>query len=100
MNATFSLVVFLSSTIYTKLDELTLLNPSYANAYYNRAKARDEQGDKQGALADFNEAIRLEPNDADSYYNRGIVRNEQRDIQGAIADYNEAIRLNPKYTYA
>jgi transposase-like protein len=33
----------------------------------------------EGALQDFNEAIRLKPGDADAFYNRGIVRSAQSD---------------------
>jgi tetratricopeptide (TPR) repeat protein len=54
-----------------------------------------KKSDNQGAIADYNEAIRLNPNDAVAYYNRGNAKSDLGDNQGAIADYNEAIRLNP-----
>jgi len=40
------------------------------DAYSNRADARDKQGDYQGALSDYNEALRLKPDYADTYNSR------------------------------
>ncbi|QSV71128.1 MAG: tetratricopeptide repeat protein [Aphanizomenon flos-aquae KM1D3_PB] len=63
--------------------------------YYNRGNVRDDLGDKQGAIEDYNQAIKFNPNLAQPYYNRGNVRNELGDKQGAIEDYNQAIKINP-----
>jgi tetratricopeptide (TPR) repeat protein len=52
-----------------------------------------KQGNKQRAIADFNEAIRLNPNNAGTYYNRGIVRDKLADKQGAIDDFQKAANL-------
>lgn len=38
------------------------LNPNDADAYYNRRIARDNLGDKQGAIADYDQAIKINPN--------------------------------------
>ena len=61
--------------------------------------------DRQGAIADYTEAIRINQNWSsrsilDAYNNRGIAKSELGNNQGAIADYNEAIRLNPKFASA
>ena len=50
-----------------------------------------------GALADYDQAIRLNPAYVDAYNNRGVVRSDRGDADGAIADYDQAIRLNPEY---
>lgn len=60
----------------------------YANAYNNRGNARFDLRDLQGAIVDFNQAIKINPNSANTYYNRGIARSELRDKQRAITDYN------------
>jgi tetratricopeptide (TPR) repeat protein len=60
-----------------------------------RAWARDEKGDLEGALNDLDEAIRLKPDYADAFNNRGAVRYDKGDLKSALKDYNEAIRLKP-----
>ena len=68
--------------------------------YYNRGNVRDDLGDKQGAIDDYNLAIKFNPNLALAYNNRGLVRYELGDKQGAIDDYNQAIKINPNYAQA
>jgi tetratricopeptide (TPR) repeat protein len=52
-------------------------------------------GDAQGALANFEEALRLCPNFADAYSNRGAVRAELGDLAGAEADCQQALAKTP-----
>ncbi|MFW9263432.1 effector-associated domain EAD1-containing protein, partial [Nostoc sp. CALU 546] len=63
--------------------------------YYKQGLSRHFLGDYQGAIEDYNLAIKLNPNDADYYYRRGISRNWLTNYQGAIEDFNQAIKLNP-----
>ncbi|GCL41655.1 tetratricopeptide repeat-containing S1 family peptidase [Dolichospermum planctonicum] len=68
--------------------------------YINRGLVRADLGDKQGAIDDYNLAIKINPNIAQAYYNRGIVRDDLGDKPGAIQDYNLAIKINPNDAYA
>ncbi|MFN7412359.1 MAG: tetratricopeptide repeat-containing serine protease family protein [Dolichospermum sp.] len=68
--------------------------------YSNRGVAKDELGDKQGAIDNYNQAIKINPNLAQAYNNRGLTKYELGDKQGAIDDYNQAIKINPNYAQA
>ena len=54
-----------------------------------------EQGNFQGAIADYNQALRIDPNDAQAYNNRGNAKYDLKDYAGAMGDFNEAIRIDP-----
>ena len=47
-----------------------------------------EKDNLEGALEDYNTAIKLDPNYANAYYNRGNAKSKKGDLEGAIADYN------------
>ena len=69
--------------------------PSVTGAF-----ARETNGDLDGALADYDQAIRLNPRDASNFRIRANMRQAKGDLDGALADYNEAIRLQPEYAEA
>ena len=71
-----------------------------AEAYFYRAYAKGGLGDKQGAIADYNQAIAINPQAAKAYYNRGKAKSDLGDKQGEIVDYNQAIAINPQYAKA
>lgn len=99
--------------------EETYISSSAATANYNEA-IRDgtnkllNLSDYQGAIKDFDEAIRLEPQNAVAYFNRGTAylhlgiedlasEKFEHAIEAfieVIADYDEAIRLDPEYADA
>jgi len=67
------------------------------DAYFYRAYAKSDLGNKQGAVADYNQAIAINPQYAGSYYNRGLAKYALGDKQGAVIDYTQAIAVNPQH---
>ena len=74
------------------------LSKAYAFFYCGNAKMEKEDWD--GAIADYDEAIRLKPDFAKAYSGRGVVKFKKQDFDAAINDYTEAIRLKPTYAEA
>jgi tetratricopeptide (TPR) repeat protein len=68
----------------------------YAETFNNRGNARYNKGDLDGALEDYNEAIRLKSDYVKAFYQRSITRKAMGDKEGAREDYDEAIRLGFK----
>ena len=69
--------------------------PKTAEEYVNRGAILSIGGFWDGALANFDEAVRLEPNNASTWHSRGIAWKEKEQLDKAITDFDEAIRLNP-----
>jgi DNA-binding helix-hairpin-helix protein with protein kinase domain len=77
-------------------------------AFYNQGQAYDKLGDYEGAIENYNQAVRLNPNDAKAYVNRGNAHYEMaqhsgdpdKDYKAAIEDFNQALRLNPQESQA
>ena len=60
----------------------------------NRGVTYAYKGDNDGAIADYNEAIRLDPNDALAFCNRGRAKRNINDMSGN-ADIANARQLDP-----
>ncbi|ACK67605.1 Tetratricopeptide TPR_2 repeat protein [Rippkaea orientalis PCC 8801] len=71
-----------------------------AEEWFNLGYNKGESGDNQGAIADFNQAIKIKSDLAEAYYNRGLAKSNLGDYQGAISDYNQAIEIKPDYAAA
>ena len=69
---------------------------SLALLYKEKADAKDDAGDKNGAIEDYSKAISINPNYVAAYYNRAIVKSSMGDKKGAIEDYSKAIELDPQ----
>lgn len=82
-------------------DSLTLWNdtlaraPGFAQGHLNRALARYEVGDLDGAVADLDESIRLAPGYALAWSHRGVLRHMRGEHEAALHDLDRAIVLSP-----
>lgn len=70
------------------------------NELLNSAGNKLKVKDLDGAIEDYDEAIRINPKEVEAYLNRGYAKRDKGDSDGAIKDYDEAIRLNPKFDLA
>jgi len=68
--------------------------------YYNSGLACSREWDYDGAIRDYDEAIRLDPEYASAYYNRGKAWSCKGDYETAIKNFDEAIRLDRKNALA
>ena len=77
------LILFFSYTTYSQT----------AKEYFNSAYDKEENGNFNGAIADYTKAIELNPDDASAYNNRGILKEELGDLDGACSDWRKAANL-------
>src|SRR5260370_2726358 len=75
-------------------DKITVIDPFTADVYSNRGYARYANGDLDGAITDFDLALRINPRMAATYLDRGVVRHARGDAKGALADWNRAIEID------
>jgi len=68
-----------------------------ASAFAQRGRLEQQNGDLDGALADFNKAIEIKPDFTEAYAIRGYVKQCKGDLDGAFTDYNKVIEMNPKF---
>jgi tetratricopeptide (TPR) repeat protein len=65
------------------------------NAFLKRGNERLDKGDLEGAVADYNEAIKLNPRSARAHNNRGLALYRKGDLEGALAGYDSALKIDP-----
>jgi tetratricopeptide (TPR) repeat protein len=87
----------LNSTQSERIQQIDRVSNNSAEAYISRGSEKSDAGDKQGAIADYTQAIKLAPKNVLAYISRGIEKLDLGDKQGAIADYTQAIKLAPNY---
>ena len=82
-----------------EISRLIEAEPGNADAWFSRAGVRGAEGDQDGALQDFNMALKLGLRYRESivaYGNRGLIRFEMGDFRGADEDFSEVIERKPR----
>lgn len=72
-----------------------LARASRPELYVLRASARHAMGNKAGARADIESALKISPNDPEALVERGAMKAETGDAAGAISDWNATITAAP-----
>ena len=80
-------------------DKFVKLDPKDAKAYNNRGCTKEELGDHEGAILDYNKAIKLDPKYAIFYNNRGVTKKKLGDYEGACLDWSKAGELGDGDAY-
>jgi lipoprotein NlpI len=96
MKATSIKAILLAASLTLSSWGIAQTTGSPAIVYTARGLAKAIKGDSDGAIADFNTAIKLDPTLVKAYEGRGVVKQQKGDLDGAMADFNAAINLNPK----
>jgi Flp pilus assembly protein TadD len=69
-------------------------DPISPTLYRNSGNAKLAKGDTNGALADYNQAIKINPKNAVAYEDRGTAKERNGDLDGALTDYGIAEALS------
>ena len=83
------------AVIYTERESDRVSDLSLAQAYFHRGKLRQQSGQPEEALADWEAAITHCPTYAPPYYHRALFLLEQGQPDKAMSDLDAAIKADP-----
>ncbi|MBQ5888791.1 MAG: tetratricopeptide repeat protein [Bacteroidaceae bacterium] len=86
--------------VKSDLDRVIELQPSFAEAYFNRADVSAKLNDFKSAIVDYTTAISLNDRFAEAYYNRGLAKIYTGDAEGGAADLSKAGELGMYQAYS
>jgi tetratricopeptide (TPR) repeat protein len=95
-----ALVVFLTVTALQKEARSNTASTPTDKSLIAEGIKCSEHGDYDGALLNFNRAIKINPRSAHAYYSRGLTYYKKKDYDRAIKDYSKAISLEPYFADA
>ena len=82
------------------LDRVIELQPSFVEAYFNRANVSAKLNDFKSAIVDYSKAISLNDRFAQAYYNRGLAKIYTGNTEEGIADLSKAGELGIYQAYS
>jgi len=65
-----------------------------ASTYVNRGIVRSLSGDQEGAIADYNQALKINPELAEAFANRGAAYIRQTEYSKALAELDQALAMD------
>lgn len=75
------------------------IDPTNTEAFVNRGSKYFDQGQRDKAEADFEEALRADPLSARAFFERGEALAKANHPERALAEYREAVWLDPEPRY-
>jgi len=79
--------------------DMIVREPRNFTLYMDRAISRDLEGDRAGALADYDKAIRMRPaNDYKPYFERGMFHFRHKEYRKAMPDLIKTFQHAPTHT--
>ena len=66
-----------------------------ASTHFRQAFKLGNNGDLDGAIAEYRTGLRLNPNDEDAHYNLGLALKNKGNLKEAIAEFRAALFLKP-----
>jgi tetratricopeptide (TPR) repeat protein len=76
-------------------DDAITLDPSVAEAYHQRAKARFAAGDTLGAIADIEQTLQHQPRDFAALRTLAVIAESRQDWKGAYAAWKKLMEIDP-----
>ena len=78
---------------------LKSISPETAEAekHLRIGNEKAKQGDCEGAISDYNQALCLKPNFPIAYYHRGLAKRNIGQYSDAISDFDQALKLKPDF---
>jgi len=87
-----------TKTAQKLFDEALKYYPTFAAAYYQRAKCYERLGETQNALLDFTRAIEKFPDFYEAYCERAEIYLDFSKYQEALADYEKCVSIKSDYS--
>ncbi len=76
-----------------KLDECLRIDPYFYDAYYTRGLVREQLGELDGALTDYNIYLEMKPDHAEALFSRATLRYKREQYELAKADFIKLLNL-------
>jgi tetratricopeptide (TPR) repeat protein len=80
--------------------QLLAIDTESVTAYANRGFSRYAAGDSEGAIEDYEEALKRSPDLPTVLNNRGLAKTVLGDLEGALKDFNQILESDPEHAVA